>query len=58
MKNKEATTVATHLIKDIFKILGPPDTLQSDNDREFVAEVVTQVCKSRLNMAIPVPRSD
>jgi len=44
MKNKEATTVATHLTKDVFKILGPPDTLQSDNGREFVAEVVTQVC--------------
>ena len=44
MKNKEATTVATHLLKDVFRILGPPATLQSDNGREFVADVVSQVC--------------
>ncbi|CAG8656258.1 3311_t:CDS:1, partial [Paraglomus brasilianum] len=46
MKNKEATTVTTHLVKDVFKILGPPDTLQSDNGKEFVAAVVTQVCNN------------
>ena len=44
MKNKEAITVATHLIKDVFKILGPPDTLQSDNGKEFVAEIISQIC--------------
>ena len=36
MKNKEATTVATHLIKDVFKNFGPPETLQS--------EIISQVC--------------
>lgn len=46
IKNKEATTVATHLVRDVFKILGPPDTLQSDNGKEFVAEVVTRVCNT------------
>ncbi|CAG8574947.1 5188_t:CDS:2, partial [Paraglomus brasilianum] len=46
MKNKEATTVATHLVKDVFKILGLPDIdiLQSDNNngKEFVTEVIMQ----------------
>jgi transposase InsO family protein len=44
MKNKEAVTVATHLVKDVFKILGPPVILQSDNGKEFVAEVITHIC--------------
>src|SRR6185437_14741647 len=34
-KSKEATTVATHLVKDIFKI-WLPDTLQSDNDTGYI----------------------
>ena len=46
MKNKEAGTVATHLLKDVFKILGPPTTLQSDNGKEFVANVITQICRA------------
>jgi transposase InsO family protein len=44
MKNKEAATVAKHLINDVFKIPGPPQILQSDNGKEFVAEVVKNVC--------------
>ncbi|RIB11436.1 hypothetical protein C2G38_2203432 [Gigaspora rosea] len=39
MKNKEAGTVAVHLIKDVFKILGSPTTLQSNN--EELEEVTT-----------------
>ena len=44
MKNKEAATVARHLVNDVFKILGPPRILQSDNGKEFVADVVKNVC--------------
>src|SRR5436305_1864159 len=51
MKNKEASTVATHLIKDVFKILGPPKILQSDNGKEFIAGIINQICKS-LNITV------
>jgi len=46
MKNKAAATVANHLIKDVFKIPGPPQILQSDNGKEFVAEVIKSICTS------------
>ena len=51
MKNKEAATVANHLAKDVFKILGPPRILQSDNGKEFTAEIIKNVC-STLNITI------
>jgi hypothetical protein len=51
MRNKQAVTVATHLIKDVFKILGPPVILQSDNGKEFVAQLITQICNT-LNIKI------
>ena len=51
MKNKEAATVAKHLINDVFKIPGPPRVLQSDNGKEFVAEIVKNVCNV-LNITI------
>ena len=44
MRNKEASTVANHLIKDVFKILGPPTILQSDNEKEFTAQIINQIC--------------
>ena len=44
MKNKEAGTVAAHLVKDVFRILGPPTILQSDNGKEFEG-IVKQVCE-------------
>ena len=51
MKNKEASTVAGHLLKDVFKILGSPTIFQSDNDKEFVAKIITEIC-SDLNITI------
>ncbi|CAG8793158.1 5210_t:CDS:2, partial [Cetraspora pellucida] len=30
-----AGTVAAHLVKDVFRILGSPKILQNDNGREF-----------------------
>jgi len=51
MKNKQAATVANHLIKDVFKIPGPPRILQSDNGKEFVAEIINNICTS-LNIKI------
>lgn len=51
MKTKEATVVAKHLINDVFKIPGPPRVLQSDNGKEFVAEVIKNIC-SILNIHI------
>src|SRR6185312_4631833 len=44
MKNKEAATIAKHLVNDVFKIPGPPRVLQSDNRKEFVADVIKNVC--------------
>jgi len=44
MKNKEAATVAKHLVRDVFKIPGPPKILQSDNGKEFVADIIKNVC--------------
>ena len=41
MKNKEAATIAKHLVNDVFKIPGPPRVLQSDNRKEFVADIIT-----------------
>jgi transposase InsO family protein len=51
MKNKEAATVANHLVKDVFKIPGPPRILQSDNGKEFIAEIIKNIC-STLNITI------
>ncbi|CAG8504710.1 803_t:CDS:2 [Acaulospora morrowiae] len=51
MKNKEASTVATHLLKDVFKVLGPPIIIQSDNGKEFVAKIITEICGA-LNITI------
>src|SRR6185437_6179072 len=51
IKNKEAGTVGAHLHKDVFKILGPPAVLQSDNGKEFVANIITQICGA-LNITI------
>ncbi|CAG8601829.1 13058_t:CDS:2 [Acaulospora morrowiae] len=51
MKNKEASTVATHLIKDVFKVFGPPMIIQSDNGKEFVARIITEICEA-LNITI------
>jgi len=44
MKNKQASTVARYLVKDVIKILGLPVILQSDNGKEFVAQIITQIC--------------
>ncbi|CAG8754423.1 14650_t:CDS:2, partial [Cetraspora pellucida] len=44
MKNKKANMVAMHLLKDVFKILGPHTILQSDNGKEFVARIITEIC--------------
>ncbi|CAG8673597.1 5679_t:CDS:2, partial [Acaulospora morrowiae] len=51
MKNKEASTVATHLLKDVFKVLEPPMIIQSDNGKEFVVKIITEICKA-LNITI------
>jgi len=51
IKNKEASTITEHLLKDVFKILGPPMILQSDNGKEFVARIVTEICGA-LNITI------
>jgi hypothetical protein len=51
IKNKQASTVATYLVKDVIKILGPPVIFQSDNGKEFAAQVITQICNT-LNIKI------
>ena len=50
MKNKEAGTVAVHLVKDVFRISGPPMILQNNNGKEFEG-IVKQVCET-LNIKI------
>ena len=40
-RNKEAATVTYHLVNDVFKVPGPPRILQSDNGKEFVADIIT-----------------
>jgi hypothetical protein len=44
MPNKEAKTVALELLPS-FLMQGPPVTLQSDNGREFVAQVIEELMK-------------
>ncbi|CAG8682810.1 2606_t:CDS:2, partial [Cetraspora pellucida] len=44
MKNKEANTVVMHLVQNVFKIFGLLVILQSDNGKEFVANIVKLVC--------------
>nr|XP_045591594.1 KRAB-A domain-containing protein 2-like [Procambarus clarkii] len=42
LRSKRAIEVARHLL-DIFALLGAPRILQSDNGREFVAEVIQEL---------------
>jgi hypothetical protein len=44
MVSKEAINVA-HILQSIFYQFGPPKILQSDNGREFVAKVITDLTK-------------
>ena len=41
---KEAENVATELLT-IFQLIGPPKILQSDNGKEFIAEVILILCQ-------------
>ncbi|CAG8496915.1 6177_t:CDS:2 [Acaulospora morrowiae] len=50
-QEEEASTVATHLLKDVFKVLEPPMIIQSDNGKEFVARIITEICEA-LNITI------
>ena len=45
LMNKEATTVGNALIQ-LFSQWGAPSILQSDNGKEFVAEVIGRICSS------------
>ena len=49
---KEAVEVANALIAHVFTLLGAPDILQSDNGREFVAEIVESLRKIWPTMTI------
>ncbi len=45
MTSKEAVNVA-NLLQSIFYQFGPPEILQSNNGREFVAKVITNLAKT------------
>ena len=42
LKSKRAAEVA-HQLTDIFLVLGAPHILQSDNSREFTANIITEL---------------
>ena len=44
--SKRAPEIAYKLL-DIFSIFGTPSILQSDNGREFVNPVITELCNER-----------
>ncbi|CAB1098409.1 unnamed protein product [Ectocarpus sp. CCAP 1310/34] len=41
--SKEATVVVRHLIDRVFSVLGPPETLHSDQGREFENQLVKEL---------------
>ena len=45
LRNKEAATVGSVLV-ELFSQWGAPDILQSDNGKEFVADVIQRICAS------------
>ena len=42
LKSKRAAEVAYQLL-DIFRLFGAPNILQSDNGREFIAHIITEL---------------
>ncbi len=43
--NQKASTVPKALVDGVFCRFSPPDQLDSDQGRQFEAEVITEVCK-------------
>ena len=43
LRDKRMVTIATELL-DMFGTLGVPNIIQSDNGREFVNQLITQIC--------------
>ena len=43
LQTKSAHEVAHVLVKDVISMIGPPVILQSDNGKEFVAEIIGHI---------------